>query len=130
MSNLPGRKRYQAKGGPCEVSLAPQTQDHDSQSRVAVGEARNRLETFRRISAVHFGIEAGCPNQSRAEREIMQNLPTGTVTLLFTDIAGSTRLLTQLGDRYANVLAECRQILRTAFGQWNGNVVDTQGDAF
>ena len=60
----------------------------------------------------------------------MQNLPTGTVTLLFTDIAGSTRLLHQLGDRYASVLAECRQILRTAFGQWNGNVVDTQGDAF
>ncbi len=60
----------------------------------------------------------------------MQNLPTGTVTLLFTDIAGSTRLLHQLGERYASMLAECRQILRTAFGQWNGNVVDTQGDAF
>jgi len=60
----------------------------------------------------------------------MHNLPTGTVTLLFTDIAGSTHLLTQLGDRYARVLAECRQVLRTAFGQWNGNVVDTQGDAF
>jgi len=60
----------------------------------------------------------------------MQNLPTGTVTLLFTDIAGSTRLLTQLDDRYATMLAECRQVLRTAFGQWNGDVVDTQGDAF
>ena len=60
----------------------------------------------------------------------MQNLPTGTVTLLFTDIAGSTRLLKQLGDRYAQVLAECRQVLRIAFEQWNGNVVDTQGDAF
>src|SRR5260370_11516070 len=71
-----------------------------------------------------------CPNRSRAGRAIMQNLPTGTVTLLFTDIAESTRLLHQLGDRYAGVLAECRQILRTAFGQWNGNVVDTQGDAF
>jgi class 3 adenylate cyclase len=61
---------------------------------------------------------------------MMQDLPTGTVTLLFTDIAGSTRLLHQLGDRYARVLSECRQILRAAFGQWNGNVVDTQGDAF
>ena len=60
----------------------------------------------------------------------MQNLPTGTVTLLFTDIAGSTSLLTHLGDRYAQVLSECRQVLRTAFEQWNGNVVDTQGDAF
>src|SRR5947209_5836060 len=61
---------------------------------------------------------------------MMQNLPTGTVTLLFTDIAGSTRLLTQLGDRYVSVLSECRQVLRAVFGQWNGNVVDTQGDAF
>src|SRR5437588_8616897 len=66
----------------------------------------------------------------QAERAMMQNLPTGTVTLLFTDIAGSTRLLTQLGDRYASVLSQCRQVLRAVFGQWNGNVVDTQGDAF
>ncbi|HEU0000743.1 MAG TPA: adenylate/guanylate cyclase domain-containing protein [Ktedonobacteraceae bacterium] len=60
----------------------------------------------------------------------MSVLPTGTLTLLFTDIAGSTHLLRQLGERYAGVLAECRQVLRTVFGQWNGNVVDTQGDAF
>ena len=80
--------------------------------------------------AVQLGSEAGCSNRSRAERAIMQNLPTGTVTFLFTDIAGSTHLLTQLGDRYAHVLAECRQVLRAEFGQWNGNVVDTQGDAF
>jgi len=61
---------------------------------------------------------------------MMQNLPTGTVTLLFTDIVGSTHLLTHLGERYTQVLSECREILRTAFEQWNGNVVDTQGDAF
>lgn len=60
----------------------------------------------------------------------MQNLPTGTITLLFTNVAGSTRLLTQLGDRYVHVLSECQEILRTAFGQWSGNIVDTQGDAF
>src|SRR6266567_3867047 len=68
--------------------------------------------------------------QSRAKRTIMQNLPVGTVTLLFTDIAGSTHLLTHLGDHYGQVLSECGQILRTAFEEWNGNVVDTQGDAF
>jgi predicted ATPase/class 3 adenylate cyclase/DNA-binding CsgD family transcriptional regulator len=60
----------------------------------------------------------------------MQNLPTGTVTLLFTDIAGSTRLLHQLGERYASMLLECCQVLRAVFEQWNGHVVDTQGDAF
>src|SRR6266480_1870650 len=60
----------------------------------------------------------------------MSNLPTGTVTLLFTDIEGSTRLLQQLGERYADMLVMCRQLLRTAFQQWNGVEVDTQGDAF
>jgi predicted ATPase/class 3 adenylate cyclase/DNA-binding CsgD family transcriptional regulator len=60
----------------------------------------------------------------------MSNLPTGTVTLLFTDIEGSTLLLQQLGERYAEMLATCRQLLRTAFLQWNGVEVDTQGDAF
>jgi predicted ATPase/class 3 adenylate cyclase/DNA-binding CsgD family transcriptional regulator len=58
------------------------------------------------------------------------DVPGGTITLLFTDIAGSTRLLRQLGDRYAQVLSECRQVLGAAFEQWNGHVVDTQGDAF
>ncbi len=60
----------------------------------------------------------------------MHHLPTGTVTLLFTDIEGSTRLLQQLGNRYADVLAEYRQVLRSACRQWNGHEVDTQGDAF
>jgi predicted ATPase/class 3 adenylate cyclase len=60
----------------------------------------------------------------------MPNLPQGTVTLLFTDMEGSTQLLQQLGDHYATVLEECRRVLRTAFEQWNGHEVDTQGDAF
>ena len=60
----------------------------------------------------------------------MSNLPTGTVTLLFTDIEGSTRLLQQLGDRYASVLEDCRQLIRTAIARWNGHEVDTQGDSF
>ncbi len=60
----------------------------------------------------------------------MHHLPTGTVTLLFTDIEASTRLLSQLGERYAAVLTEYRQLLRTVLQQWNGHEVDTQGDAF
>ena len=60
----------------------------------------------------------------------MQHLPAGTVTLLFTDIEGSTRLLQQLGERYTDVLAECRHLLRSAFHQCHGHEVDTQGDAF
>ena len=60
----------------------------------------------------------------------MDELPTGTVTLLFTDIEGSTRLLQRVGDRYADVLAICRHQLRVAFNQYHGHEVDTQGDAF
>src|SRR5215472_15689120 len=60
----------------------------------------------------------------------MHHLPRGTVTLLFTDMEGSTRLLQQLGERYTNLLGEYRQLLRATFGQWNGQEVDTQGDAF
>src|ERR1700693_5806173 len=60
----------------------------------------------------------------------MSQLPTGIVTLLFTDFEGSTLLLQQLGERYADIVATCRQLLRTAFQQWNGVEVDTQGDAF
>jgi predicted ATPase len=60
----------------------------------------------------------------------MQALPTGTVTFLFTDIEGSTRLLHELGERYAHALAEHRRVLRDAFARHGGVEVDTQGDAF
>ena len=58
-------------------------------------------------------------------------LPTGTVTLVFTDIEGSTRLLHELGpEAYAEALAEHRRLLRDAYGRHGGVEVDTQGDAF
>jgi len=56
--------------------------------------------------------------------------PSGTVTFLFTDIAGSTKLLDQLKDQYAIVLADHHKIMRAAIQKWNGREVDTQGDAF
>ena len=58
------------------------------------------------------------------------SLPSGTVTFLFTDIEGSTRLLQHLGDGYADVLAEHQRILREAFGANGGYEIDTQGDSF
>ncbi len=61
----------------------------------------------------------------------MRELPRGTVTFLFTDIEGSTRLLHELGsDRYADELAGHRRVLREAFERHGGVEVDTQGDAF
>jgi class 3 adenylate cyclase len=57
-----------------------------------------------------------------------QDLPTGTVTFLFTDIEGSTRLLRQLGPgRYAEALADHRRVLREAFVAEGGVEVDTPG---
>ena len=58
------------------------------------------------------------------------DIPSGTVTFLFTDIEGSTRLLEQHSDRYADLLEEHRRVLRGAFERHGGVEVDTQGDAF
>ena len=59
----------------------------------------------------------------------MSELPSGTVTLLFTDIEGSTVLLRQLRERYGEVLAEQYGILQTAIGAESGHEIGTQGDA-
>jgi len=60
----------------------------------------------------------------------MPELPSGTVTFLFTDIEGSTALVKQLGGRYSDVLAEHQRLLREAFAAHGGHEVDTQGDSF
>jgi predicted ATPase/class 3 adenylate cyclase len=59
----------------------------------------------------------------------MPGLPAGTITFLFTDIEGSTRLLEHLGDRYAPVLADCRRVLREAVQARGGHEVSVEGDA-
>jgi len=62
---------------------------------------------------------------------VERRLPTGTVTFLFTDIEGSTKLLDELGEAaYERALAEHRSRLRVAFARHGGVEVDTQGDAF
>ena len=60
----------------------------------------------------------------------MRELPTGTVTFLFTDIEGSTRLLEELGRDYVQAFAGHRRIVREACAHHSGVEVDTQGDAF
>src|SRR5919199_2852044 len=60
----------------------------------------------------------------------MPELPSGTVTFLFTDVEGSTRLLQELGERYGDVLAEHRLVVRNTIARHGGVEVDTQGDAF
>src|SRR5690348_4290691 len=57
--------------------------------------------------------------------------PQGTVSFLFSDIEGSTRLLASLGtERYAGALARHRDLLRAAFAAHDGYEVDQEGDAF
>ena len=60
----------------------------------------------------------------------VDELPVGTVTFLFTDIEGSTRLLKQLRERYGEALGEHQRILRETFAAHDGHEIDTQGDSF
>jgi predicted ATPase/class 3 adenylate cyclase len=72
-------------------------------------------------------LRGSSPLNSRVARE----LPSGTVTFVFTDVEGSTRLLQQLGaDAYADAVAEHRRALRGTFVRHDGVEVDTQGDSF
>jgi class 3 adenylate cyclase len=60
----------------------------------------------------------------------MSALPGGTVTFVFTDIEGSTKLLQELGDGFAQVARDHRRIVRDAFAARGGTEIDTQGDSF
>jgi len=60
----------------------------------------------------------------------MPDLPSGTVTFLFTDIEGSTRLLKRLGERYVDLLDGHHRLLREAISSVGGQEIDTQGDSF
>jgi predicted ATPase/class 3 adenylate cyclase len=78
---------------------------------------------LRRLSALGIASAARNPWPVR-------DLPVGTVTFVFTDVQGSTRLLHELGPQeYSQALAEHRQVLREAFARHGGVEVDTQGDA-
>ena len=60
----------------------------------------------------------------------MGTLPSGTVTLLFSDIEGSTVLLGRLGPAYADALGAHRRILRSAWAEHRGAELGTEGDSF
>jgi predicted ATPase/class 3 adenylate cyclase len=83
-------------------------------------------ERFEQAELAASATPAANPATAPAPR----NLPAGTVTFLFTDIEGSTRLLQQLGPAYAAALVQHQALLRAAFVAHGGVEVDTQGDAF
>jgi DNA-binding SARP family transcriptional activator len=106
-------------------------------------EALAAYQEARRVLVEEFGIDPTRALQE-VERKILLQDPSldlepgarraravlGTLTLLFTDIEGSTRLLHRLGDDYAHVLLEHRRLLREALENRNGRIVDDHGDCF
>lgn len=60
----------------------------------------------------------------------MEQLPTGTITFLFTDLEGSTRLLQRLKEGYPGLLEEHARLIRRVVEQAGGHEVGTEGDAF
>jgi class 3 adenylate cyclase len=61
---------------------------------------------------------------------VTRQLPTGTVTFLFSDIEGSTRLLQELGEGYVELLQQHRRIVRDVVQEHDGAEVSTEGDSF
>jgi class 3 adenylate cyclase len=73
---------------------------------------------------------AGSVTRQTDEHAVVADLPQGIVTFLFTDVARSTELVKKLGERYGQVLARHRALLRAVFVAHGGVEVDTQGDSF
>jgi class 3 adenylate cyclase len=92
----------------------------------ALEEASNPVSPGRTL----FTPSTGDVTQSEQKKPSLRDLPTGTVTLLFTDIEASTRLLQQLGEHYSDVLADFRHVLRTIIVLYHGYEVEMQGEAF
>jgi YVTN family beta-propeller protein len=113
------------------------------------GRQADALETYRagrRLLDEELGLQPG-EELRHLERAILEQdaslapspasvyrpasaVPTGTVTFLFTDIEGSTRLVSELGDDYGALLEQHHALVRAAFEKHGGQEVDTQGDAF
>lgn len=90
---------------------------------------RSRASLCERRS--HFEVQAHVVDGQWQNRQDMPNLPSGTVTFLFSDIEGSTSLLKELGDeQYAELLRTHRSLVRETFALYHGQEIDTQGDAF
>ena len=91
--------------------------------------AGRRVRVAKRPAARNVARDAG--HVLTHHPGVDRDLPSGTVSFLFTDVEGSTRLLHELGPAdYAAALANHRRVLRNAFSAHGGVEVDTQGDAF
>jgi DNA-binding SARP family transcriptional activator/streptogramin lyase len=98
----------------------------DEELGLEPGEELRRLE--RAILAQDESIAVSAPPPSR--RPEPAHVPAGTVTFLFTDIEGSTRLVQTLGEGYGALLEQHHGLVRGVLESHGGEEVDTQGDAF
>ena len=99
--------------------------------------ARQRLlRAAKRYGIVPLGFFDGQLRKERLEGQVkaraidLGSLPRGTVTFLFTDIEGSTKLLERLGDGYVDLLRDIRALIRTAVRRASGHEVDARADEF
>lgn len=104
------------------------------ESDTAREEARRRLlnaaKKFRLMPVGFITGQLASEQQQAATRRLVRKLPRGFVTLLMTDIEGSTGLLRRLGDRYAALLKDVRTIIRRAVSRGSGREIDARADEF
>ena len=107
-------------------------EDDDARERARV----RLLRAAKRFGIVPLGFFDGQLRKERLQAELaaratdVKTLPRGTVTFLFTDIEGSTRLVQHLGDRYAALLRAVRTIIRSRVRRAGGVEVDARADEF
>ena len=120
------RRSPSARRSPSSPRSARRCSTGSSAATRATGRsARSSGSPRGRSRAASPGASGSCASAS-----VMPELPSGTVTFLFTDIEGSTRLLEELGEGYGEALTAHRAALRDAFAAHGGVEVDNQGDAF
>jgi class 3 adenylate cyclase len=116
-------RRQVSEVGPADRPLA--VVEHDP----VLSEEGDLLRSV--IGATHMLLENNrLTNSLQAQVADADRLPTGRLTLVFTDIEGSTELLDHLGDRYAGLLMEVRHVLRQAVREAGGVEVDSRADEF
>jgi class 3 adenylate cyclase len=86
--------------------------------------------TFNTVARTRAEQLAWADSPIEGDQTPTPGLPSGTVTFAFTDIEGSTALMTRLGDQYGDLLTQHRRIIRERFEAVCGSEIDTQGDAF
>src|SRR5215471_17738444 len=89
---------------------------------------RSRMKRAANVHSHSLEASPWAAHERGEGRSGMPDLPTGTVTLLFIEVAESTGLMQQLGEHYTELLIELQLLLREKVLQQNGHEVNIQGD--